>query len=84
MPRALVRVYIPFDERRTDAFNTVPPLSVDMEDSDSDKMYCAEHDMKTPMYEDTGDPHCPYCREERRLRAEREHMLTRDRTVEPW
>jgi len=55
-----------------------------MEDSDSDKMYCDEHNLKTPMYEDTGDPHCPYCREERRIRAEREHLLTRDRTVEPW
>jgi len=59
---------------------TMAPLSVGMEDD----YYCEEHELKTPMYEDTADPHCPYCREERRIQAERQHMLTRDRSVEPW
>jgi len=49
-----------------------------------DNYYCEKHELKTPMYEDTADPHCPYCREERRVESERRHMLTRDRTVEPW
>ncbi len=54
------------------------------EDSDSDEMYCEKHDLKSPAYEDGPDPHCPYCREERRVEAERQHRITRDRTLEPW
>ena len=50
----------------------------------SNDQYCSKHDLDTPAYEDTGDPHCPYCREERRIEAERQHMITRDPRVEPW
>jgi hypothetical protein len=37
------------------------------ETDDSEEWYCEKHKMKTPMYEDTGDPHCPKCRETRRI-----------------
>ncbi len=56
------------------------PRNVGMEDD----YYCEKHELKTPMCEDTGDPHCPYCRKIRLIRARRKHMITRDRTVEPW
>jgi len=55
-----------------------------MSESDSGDMYCAKHNLDSPAYEDTADPHCPYCREESRLEAERQHMMTRDTRVEPW
>ena len=46
--------------------------------NNTDEMYCEKHNLKTPMYEDTGDPHCPYCREERRLQSmEQERMARR-------
>ena len=69
---------------RYDGFKCPPPLTVDMSESDSDDMYCAKHNLDSPAYEDTADPHCPYCREESRLEAERRHMMTRDTRVEPW
>ncbi len=46
--------------------------------------YCETHELKTPAYEDTADPHCPYCREERRIEGERQHLMTRDPTLEPY
>jgi hypothetical protein len=36
-----------------------------------DDYYCEKHKMKSPMYEDTGDPHCPKCRQENRIQRER-------------
>jgi len=45
--------------------------------------YCAIHDVDYKgLYPQ--DNHCPACREERRIRDERQHMMTRDVTVEPW
>jgi hypothetical protein len=39
-----------------------------MTDENSDEeMYCEKHNLKSPAYEDGPDPHCPYCREERRI-----------------
>jgi hypothetical protein len=55
-----------------------------MSADDSDQMYCEQHDLQSPAYEDTADPHCPYCREEARIQAEERHRITRDRRVEPW
>lgn len=46
------------------------------EDNDSDEMYCEKHDLSEPAYEST-DPHCPYCRQERRVEAERQEMMER-------
>jgi len=50
----------------------------------SEDYYCEKHDLKEPAYKHSNDAHCPYCREERRIRAERQHMMTRDSRVEPW
>ena len=46
--------------------------------------YCERHDVKEPHYKDTEDPHCIYCREERKIQAQRIHDATRDPMVEPW
>lgn len=45
--------------------------------------YCAEHDVDTSSLP-RGYTSCPVCEEERRIAAEREHLMTRDVTVEPW
>lgn len=53
-----------------------------MSDSDSsDEYVCERHEIKQLP---TGYSRCPYCEEEERIEAERRHMMTRDRTVEPW
>jgi hypothetical protein len=36
------------------------------EENSDDEMYCEKHELKSPAYECGTDPHCPYCREERR------------------
>jgi hypothetical protein len=50
----------------------------------SDEMYCEEHNLQSPAYEDTPDPHCPYCREEQKREAQLMHEATRDPMVEPY
>ena len=50
----------------------------------TEDMYCEEHNLQSPAYEDTADPHCPYCREERKREAQLMHEATRDPMVEPW
>lgn len=45
--------------------------------------YCAEHDVHyAGLYPE--DNHCPYCREEQRIRDMHRHEMTRDPQVEPW
>lgn len=48
---------------------------------DGDGMACSRHDLE---HLPTGWSTCPLCEEERRIEARLEHMLTRDRRVEPW
>jgi len=50
----------------------------------SEDYYCEKHDVKEPHYKGSDDAHCVYCREERAIEAQRQHMMTRDPTVEPW
>jgi len=47
--------------------------------SEKADQYCVEHDFD---YEVRGC--CPICRERQRVEAERQHMMTRDRRVEPY
>lgn len=42
---------------------------------------CREHEVRKSPYP---SDECPYCEEERNIRAQREHMITRDPMVEPW
>jgi len=51
----------------------------------NDDYYCEKHELPGPMHEDSIlGPHCPYCEEERRIEADRVHVMTRDPMVEPW
>lgn len=47
------------------------------------EMYCAKHDTD---YSDIypKDKHCPMCREEQNIAAQRRHEATRDPQIEPW
>jgi hypothetical protein len=45
--------------------------------------YCMTHDIDYEgLYPE--DNHCPLCREERNIREQRQHEITRDPQVEPW
>lgn len=47
------------------------------------EQYCLTHDVDySNIY--PNDPHCPMCREERRVQDMRMHQMTRDPMVEPW
>ncbi len=51
------------------------------DEDDEKEMVCERHNVKSLP---SGYSRCPYCDEEARIRAEREHLMTRDRRVEPW
>ncbi len=48
---------------------------------DTSHLCCTLHELRSSPYP-SGE--CPYCEEERRIEAERQHMMTRDPQVEPW
>lgn len=47
----------------------------------AEDMACETHDIETLP---TGYDRCPLCEEEARIQSERQHLMTRDRRVEPW
>lgn len=47
----------------------------------SEGVCCAQHEVMESPYPSGV---CPYCERESRRRAERQHMLTRDPTLEPY
>ena len=49
--------------------------------TDSPDVCCTQHELRSSPYP-SGE--CPYCEEERRIQAERQHMMTRDPTMEPY
>lgn len=44
--------------------------------------YCDKHEVDYGSI--TGYDHCPRCRQEENIRAQRRHQMTRDPRVEPW
>lgn len=54
-----------------------------MTDDSDDSNYCEEHEVDIDALPKDYD-HCPYCREEERIRAQEIHYATRDPTIEPW
>ena len=48
---------------------------------DTSDVCCLQHEIRNSPYP-SGE--CPYCEEERRIRAERQHQMTRDPMVEPY
>lgn len=49
--------------------------------SDDPDVCCLIHELRESPYP-SGE--CPYCEEERNIRAQRQHQMTRDPTMEPW
>jgi len=49
--------------------------------TDSPDVCCKIHELRESPYP-SGE--CPYCEEERRIQAERQHQMTRDPTLEPY
>lgn len=45
--------------------------------------HCERHDVDLDNLP-SGYTRCPYCEEEERIEAERQHHMTRDPTLEPW